>query len=108
VFYNGGVLSAIVVVECNIGIVGGSLPSIKPLLSRLFPKMLDSTRSGTNALAGSQNFPFQNLNAHANFSASVSGGIRRDNESEENIIPRDEGFAEINKMTEVVIGYSKE
>jgi hypothetical protein len=37
------------VVEINVGIVCASLPTIKPILTKLFPKLLGSSRSNNSA-----------------------------------------------------------
>lgn len=94
IFYNGAVLSVLAVVECNIGIICGSLPSVRQLIAQIFPRLLDSsvghTRSGT--AHNSQSFPFQNLEAKSAFETSVVGGrnhVDGDNTSQESILRED-------------------
>ncbi|KAL4941709.1 hypothetical protein BDV06DRAFT_222847 [Aspergillus oleicola] len=41
--YNGAIIFLIVAVECNLGIVCGCLPGIRPLMSKIFPGLTSST-----------------------------------------------------------------
>ncbi|KAL3471573.1 hypothetical protein BJX99DRAFT_266619 [Aspergillus californicus] len=41
--YNGGIIFIIVGVECNLGIICGCLPGVRPLISKIFPSLTSST-----------------------------------------------------------------
>jgi hypothetical protein len=68
--YNGAILYTIVAIETNLGIICGCLPSTKPIMSKLVPRLFASTHSSTHRSkktykVDGQSFPFQ----------SLSGGI---------------------------------
>jgi hypothetical protein len=72
VLWHGATLYVIVAVETSTGIVCGSLPACKPLMSKIAPRIFDSTHSSTYksthkkaSKVGGQPFPFE----------SLSGGI---------------------------------
>ncbi|KAL3451247.1 hypothetical protein BJX65DRAFT_237705 [Aspergillus insuetus] len=41
--YNGAIIFIIVAVECNLGVVCGCLPGVRPLMSKIFPGLTSST-----------------------------------------------------------------
>ncbi|CBF74469.1 hypothetical protein AN4213.2 [Aspergillus nidulans FGSC A4] len=41
--YNGAIIFVIVAVECNLGVVCGCLPGVRPLMSKIFPGLTSST-----------------------------------------------------------------
>ncbi|KAL4933705.1 uncharacterized protein BDV17DRAFT_66395 [Aspergillus undulatus] len=41
--YNGAIIFIIIAVECNLGVVCGCLPGIRPLMSKIFPGLTSST-----------------------------------------------------------------
>lgn len=49
-------MSLLLVVECSVGIVGASLPTIRPLLAKLFPRFIKSVGSASTG-ASSRNKP---------------------------------------------------
>lgn len=103
IFYNGAILSVLAVVECNIGIICGCLPSVRQLVARLFPKLLDTSKNRTDTVAGSQNFPFQNLEAKNGCETNIVGGNTELNNSQESMLGAD---TRISRRDEVTVGYS--
>lgn len=102
VFWNGAILSVLVVVELNVGIICGSLPSVRQLVARLFPNLLDTSKNRTETITNSQNFPFQNLEGKG-FETNILGGNQGINNSQESMLGSE---ARINRRDEVTIGYS--
>ncbi|KAL4919294.1 hypothetical protein BDW62DRAFT_209779 [Aspergillus aurantiobrunneus] len=43
--YNGAIIFIIVAVECNLGVVCGCLPGVRPLMSKIFPGLTSSTHN---------------------------------------------------------------
>ncbi|KAL4992428.1 hypothetical protein BDW68DRAFT_173132 [Aspergillus falconensis] len=41
--YNGAIIFVIVAVECNLGVVCGCLPGVRPLMSKIFPGLTSTT-----------------------------------------------------------------
>jgi hypothetical protein len=100
IFYNGAVLSALAVVECDVGIICGSLPTIRQLVAQVFPKVLDTSKDNTSHVPGSQSFPFQNLERKNEVHTSIVGG-QQDNTSEESILR-----AGIGRRDDIEVRYS--
>jgi hypothetical protein len=80
----------ITTIETNVGIICGCIPSIKPILSRLFPRLSGSTQSkggSTNRSKsyGKRSAPFQSLQddtIHLKSQLGNSGGITVRNDIE--------------------------
>ncbi|KAL5336498.1 hypothetical protein BJX70DRAFT_389932 [Aspergillus crustosus] len=53
--YNGAIIFIIVAVECNLGVVCGCLPGVRPLMSKIFPGLTSSTyNSGRGKISHAQ------------------------------------------------------
>ncbi|OJJ57701.1 hypothetical protein ASPSYDRAFT_133705 [Aspergillus sydowii CBS 593.65] len=47
--YNGAIIFIIVAVECNLGVVCGCLPGVRPLMAKIFPSLTSSTYNSGRA-----------------------------------------------------------
>ena len=76
------------------------MPSIRPLISKISPKLLNSTGKRSGYANDGNSFPFQNLYTKDTYGTQVTSQARGvdflDNESEEHIVSCNKGALAIN------------
>ncbi|OCK75112.1 hypothetical protein K432DRAFT_429625 [Lepidopterella palustris CBS 459.81] len=74
-FWNSAILWSLTCTEVDIGIVCGCLPGTKPLLARIFPRLLGSSQHSNSTRIPhhphSQSFPFQSLSGRDGKGSSI-------------------------------------